>query len=318
MPDRLLTFADKWRFGIIAACFALFFLFAPFTALCVDWWTMAPVYVTAAVVAALGFGYRLLGRDEGIAAATLVVAQIIIYSNIVAVDNYLGLELRRPLNDEFLAGLDRALGLDWWGYVNWVKATPLVGKVLSVAYLSSLAQVAVVICALGFTRRFERLDRYSLAFMFSAAMTIAVWSAFPSFGALPLHYAQGLPEPPFALVMSKEEALKLLALHAGSTPLLQFKDFLGLIGCPSFHTALAILSVYGLWGTPYLGPLALVVNILVLMSVPADGGHHFVDVGAGAAVTVLSIYLAERALTSQRRRDVQPAPEAPCPARLPA
>lgn len=296
MPHRLLTSGDCWRLGVILACVAIFELFAPLTALRVDWMTLAPVYLMAAILAGVGVAYRLLGRDEGIAATVFVVAQVVVYSNVAVLDNYLGLELRRPLNDAFLAQIDKAMGVDWWAYVCWVKSNPVIGRILTVAYLSSLPQVAVAIIILGFTKRFERLDRFSLAFMFSSALTIAIWTAFPSFGALPLHYAQGLADPTFELAMSKHEALKLLSLHAGPTPILRLEDLTGLIGCPSFHTALAILVVYALWDAPYAGKIALGLNVIVLASIPADGGHHFADVGIGAAVTVLSLYLANAAM----------------------
>ncbi len=301
MPLRLLTFGDRWRLGIILACGLLFGLVAPFTALQVDWATLFPVYLMAAVLTGVGVAYRVLGRDEGIAATVLIVAQIVVYSNVAVLDNYLGLELRRPLNDALLASVDRAMGVDWWAYVSWVKANPLVGRLLTVAYLSSLPQVAVAIIVLGFSKRIERLDRFTLAFMMSSALTIALWTAFPSFGALPLHYAQGLAEPTFYLAMTKDEALKLLALHAGPTPTLRLDELTGLIGCPSFHTALAILTIYAMWGTPYAGTIAIAWNALVLASIPADGGHHFTDVAVGGAITLASLYLADIAMRRKPR-----------------
>jgi hypothetical protein len=296
MPYRLLTYGDFWRIGFIAACTALFGVVAPFTSIRIEWVSLAPVFLMAALLTGVAVAYRALGRDEGIAAAVFVVAQIILYSNIAVLDNYLGLELRRPLNDAFLARADASLGLDWWAYVNWVKSNGFLGRLLTAAYLSSLPQVAVAVIVLGFTKRFDRLDRFTLAFMFASAITIALWTAFPSFGALPLHYAQGLPDPAFFLAMTKEEALKLLSLHAGPTPVLRLDELTGLIGCPSFHTALAILTVYALWGTPYAGKIAIWLNILVLASIPADGGHHFADVAVGAAVTLVGLCLADMAL----------------------
>lgn len=77
-------------------------------------------------------------------------------------------------------------------------------------------QLAAAILLLGSTRRSARLDMLSLSFMISASITIVIWVLFPSFGALPLHYAQGLPDPAFELVMSKKE--QQLALHAGPVP----------------------------------------------------------------------------------------------------
>jgi hypothetical protein len=74
-----------------------------------------------------------------------VIAQILLFSNFAVLDNYPGLGLRRPLVDEFLAGVDRALGIDWWVYVNWVKSDPFFARVLTYAYMSCLWQLAAVI-----------------------------------------------------------------------------------------------------------------------------------------------------------------------------
>ncbi len=319
MPYRLLTQGDYWRIGVIAACTLLFGLVAPFTSIRIEWMTLVPVFLMAGLLTGVGVGYRALGRDEGIAAAVFVVAQIILYSNIAVLDNYLGLELRRPLNDIYLAQVDAAMGIDWWAYVNWVKSNHVIGQILTAAYLSSLPQVAVAVIALGFMKRFDRLDRFTLAFMFSSALTILLWTAFPSFGALPLHYSQGLPDPAFFLAMTKEEALKLLSLHAGPTPVLRLEELTGLIGCPSFHTALAILTVYALWGTPFLGKIAVALNIIVLAAIPADGGHHFADLGVGAVVTLASLYLANIALQSKAGLEITDTAEKPAfPQRLSA
>jgi PAP2 superfamily len=64
-------------------------------------------------------------------------------------------------------------------------------------------------------------------------------------------------------------------------PPLRFGDLMGLIGCPSFHGVMAVLTVRALWELPVSGPLALAANIPVMLSIPADGGHHFVDVPGG-------------------------------------
>jgi hypothetical protein len=304
MPFQLLTFGDRWRLGVIAASATIFGLFAPLTAMAVDWSTLIPVYLMAALLTGVAVAYRFLGRDEGIAVTVFVVAQIVVYSNVAVLDNYLGLELRRPLYDVYLAGADRALGIDWWAYVVWVKSTPVLGPLLTVAYQSSLPQVAVAIIVLGFTKRFDRLDRFTLAFMFSSAATIAIWAAFPTMGALTLHVSQGLPDPTFGLAVTKEEALKLLALHAGPTPIVRLENITGLIACPSFHTALAILTVYALWGIRYAGTIAALWNVFVLASIPADGGHHFIDLAGGAAVTFLGLYFAGAALQRKERSEL--------------
>jgi membrane-associated phospholipid phosphatase len=83
------------------------------------------------------------------------------------------------------------------------------------------------------------------------------------------------------------------------------EDLTGYVGFPSFHTIMAILTVQALWGLPVSGPLALAVNIPVLFSLPADGGHHFIDLAGGVLLTLLSIALANAILrqTGVERQD---------------
>lgn len=291
MANRFLTQADKWRFGVIALWLVPFFIFQPMTSISVDWTSFGPFYLALGVISLAALTYSTVRRVEPIGATCLATAQLLVFCFFIVLDNYLALELRRPLIDEFLAGLDHALGIDWMAYVVWLKSDRFFGKLAEYAYLSSLPQIAAAIPLLGFTRRFSALDRLTLGVMIAATITVAAWIAFPNFGALPLHYAKGLPDPGFDLAMSKDYALSLLALHAGPLPPIRFGEVMGLIGCPSFHTVLALLTIHALWSVPWAGPIAAGLNALVLVAIPADGGHHFVDVAAGAVVAFLSIAL---------------------------
>jgi membrane-associated phospholipid phosphatase len=296
MLNRFLTPADKWRLGIIAFSELIFLIAWSLSMITVEWASFVGVYIFVGLLAAIGLTYRGLNRGERIAAAFFVTGQVILDGNVVAMNNYLGLELPRPLNDEFLAGIDRALGLDWWSYVTWVKSDPFFGRVLTYAYISSLGQLGVAIQLLAMTRQFARLDRLTLALMIAGTITLAIWVPFPSLGALPLHYALGLPDPVFDLAMSKNEAMGQLALHAGPLPPLRIEDLSGYVGFPSFHAVMAILTVHALWGLPVTGLLALAINSLVLLSIPADGGHHFIDVAGGAAVALVSLVITNAIL----------------------
>jgi membrane-associated phospholipid phosphatase len=296
MLRTLLTPGDSYRLRLIGICIVIFLAATPFATMRVDWSSVAPSFLCSIAILCIGLGYRATGRDESIAAAAMAAGQIAVFANVVLLDNYLALELRRPLVDEFLARVDAALGLDWWSYVNLVKSPRSLGELLTLAYSSSQIQIVGALLFLGFTGRHERLERFALAFILSAMATITIWSVFPSFGALPLHYARGLADPTFHLAMGKEEALAFFSLHATPPTLLRMENVTGLIGCPSFHTAMAILTVYAFWLTPRLGWLSAAWNTLVLISVPADGGHHFIDVAAGAAVAVTSLRVADLAL----------------------
>jgi membrane-associated phospholipid phosphatase len=101
---------------------------------------------------------------------------------------------------------------------------------------------------------------------------------------------------PFQLAISRDEALKVYALWRDGAANIRFDEVLGLIGAPSFHTVMALLTVRSLWGVRWIGPISLIANGLVLLAVPADGGHHFIDAIAGAAVAVAAVLAARRLL----------------------
>ena len=90
----LLTYADKLRLGVIG--FALFvFLTAQLIApLSIEWAGFFQPYFLIAALAAAGVGYRGLNRDEGIAAACFVLAQIFTFTNVGVLDNYIAVALQ--------------------------------------------------------------------------------------------------------------------------------------------------------------------------------------------------------------------------------
>jgi hypothetical protein len=133
MLNRFFTPADKWRLGIIAFSELIFLIAWSLSMITVEWASFVGIYILVGLLAAIGLTYRGLNRGERIATAFFVTGQVILDGNVVAMNNYLGLEMPRPLNDEFLAGIDRALGLDWWSYVTWVKSDPFFGRVLTYA-----------------------------------------------------------------------------------------------------------------------------------------------------------------------------------------
>ena len=271
------------------------FLAQRFIAMDIVWSSFASAYFSVALLFAIGLAYRGLGRDAGVAAACLVTAQFVVFSSFGALLNYAGAAAHRPLFDGAIAELDKSLGLDWLGYVTAVKSNPTIGAVLSAAYASSLPQLPVAIAILAFSRRFARLDEFSIAFMLAAVLTIAIWTAFPNLGELQFLYVNGRPALPFQLAISREEALQVFGVWRDGPGTIRSDEILGLIGAPSFHTVMALLTMRALWGLGWVTVVAVALNMLTLLAVSADGGHHFFDVAAGAAVAAFAV-IAARAL----------------------
>ena len=78
------------------------------------------------------------------------------------------------------------------------------------------------------------------------------------------------------------------------------REVKGLIGFPSFHTVMALLTIWYARKLPLLRWLALALNILVIASTPIHGGHHLVDLFGGAATTGIAVWLSGRILQAGR------------------
>ena len=195
----------------------------------------------------------------------------------------MGYTFHRPFIDAWLAAADASLGFDWPAYVAWMHSVPGADFVLGVAYEASLPQVVVIVIILGFGGRKVELDRFSIAFMVGALTTVVLWTAYPSYGAYHYLVEVGLPVPEHGLFTTIDYSRYLLALKAGVFSPLRLEDLKGLIGFPSFHTVLALLSTWGVWRVQFIGPLVAALNVAVLFAIPGDGGHFLVDVAGRRA-----------------------------------
>ncbi len=54
-----------------------------------------------------------------------------------------------------------------------------------------------------------------------------------------------------------------------------------------------MILIAGLWPLPVLRWLGLALNIVMLVSIPIDGGHYFTDVLAGLVIAWLSLAAAK-------------------------
>lgn len=273
--------------------------------------------VAGLIAGGIGLYYRHLRGEERLAVALIGTAFLIWFSCGIATLNYLALAFDRPLIDAMLLAWDRALGIDWPSLFTTLKSVPGLGMLLTLAYASSLLQVAIVVPVLALLGRTERLDRFFLAFILAAAVTIGFWAAFPSFGAATYLFANGTVTQLPGAIVDQDYAKSLLALKAGMMPHIVLGEMKGLIAFPSFHTVMAVLTVYAAAAVPRAFWPALAWNALVLLSVPVDGGHHVVDIPAGLVVACAAIWAADL-ICKRYGRHESSAVAAATPAALPA
>jgi hypothetical protein len=199
--------------------------------------------------------------------------------------SYLAATLDRPLADPWLARADAALGFDWLAWFGAVQANHALQGMLHFAYGSMMLQVMVDLFVLPLSGMGTRNRELLSAFAISMIPTLILFALFPA--ACPWVFLHAEPNK-VALHM-----LDLQALRTGHYPVLDLQRIHGLVTFPSYHTVVAILLIWAARGTRGFF-LALVLNLLMLASVPSKGGHYLVDMLAGATIAFVTIALVRR------------------------
>lgn len=247
-----------------------------------DWW---PVIVVGAALLGIAIGSRRTGKSR-IAALAEWTLLWIIFSVSGALLTYLAAANGGPLYDANLAAIDAGLGFNaqaWFGVVN---AHPLLRLPLTLAYKSLTPQIAFSVLWLSWLgwehRNAELLTNVTVGLL----LTTAVFCAFPTLGPF-----AGVPDFADAYVQD------LLGLRSGSLPSIDVMVLKGVIAFPSFHAVLAVLFTYAhRRSASFIGIGA--VNLVMLISIPSEGGHYLVDVAGGLAIGGLAIF-ATRVLPSR-------------------
>jgi len=232
-------------------------------------------------------------RDPMVVFVLGSTAQLVLVTLIMTPMSYIAAAAGLPMADASLDYLDRALGLDWRGYFSFVYARPqlIAGVVLGYGMIGWLVFGIPVV--LGMTRRYRRLQEFTLAFALALIATTIISIFVPALGA----YDQlGIKPDPAVLTPGGylDTVRDLPLVRDGSLRELDISKLVGIVTFPSFHAAAAVLYLWALWSVWWLRPLALIANAAMLMATPIDGGHYFVDVIAGIAVALLAIIAALR------------------------
>lgn len=263
--------------------------------LSVDFAAYGALSVFAGLMMVLCYVYRRSGRSEAIAAAAISICLFIFFSASIAMFNYLMLPTGRPPIDVLLVRWDAALGHDWPSGIAWAARHPVLNEAMRQAYMSSRAQVFLLFLFLGLTGRIAQLHELMVTLTIACTITILFWGLFPTAGPTALETAR--PDLLAAVnpVLGQSYGPDMMALMRDGVPVISPSDFRGLVSFPSFHTVLALATVWYARSVKWLWPILLPVNLLVLLAVPVHGAHNLVDIGGGVAVLLFSIACTRRA-----------------------
>jgi hypothetical protein len=197
-----------------------------------------------------------------------------------------------PLQDANLLAIDRALGLDWRAYLDFVNDRPLLATWLSYGYTMIRWPIFAIPALLAGVYLFRRLQEFIFAFAIALIITTAISTFVPAIGVF---QQIGLDVAAFANIQPQAYLDQMRDLGPVRNGILRQLDLLNLAGIvtfPSFHACSAVLYAWALWPVWWARPFAILANGAMLAATPVDGGHYFIDVFAGVAVAVLAITAA--------------------------
>jgi membrane-associated phospholipid phosphatase len=218
--------------------------------------------------------------------------------------SYLTASLGMPFRDAELAAIDKAMGFNWPAFLAFTNDTPAAGIILRTAYHSAGPQLLALYLFLSFACWWERLAEFLAILAISSLLTALGVTFVPAEGA----YAFYAPSPEMFTSFSAKAGMwhheVLTSLRTSPAPMLEFAKAEGLVTFPSFHTTLAIITTYAVRGVRYIFVPVCALNAVVIVATLPEGGHHLIDLFAGALIAAVAIAVARRV----SRGDVTPAP----------
>lgn len=210
--------------------------------------------------------------------------------------SYLATAAALPLRDHVLAAIDLDLGFHWPSFLRLVNSSPLFFRVLTTAY-DSIEPVGMgMIIWLALFRRGERLAEFIAILSVTVIALCVVMLMVPAAGAFAFYQ----PAPELYANLAPAGAMWTFSrdfnmLRSGSLSVIDLSATTGVVSFPSFHTILAIVTVYPLRDTRWLMRAVMALNGTMIVATMPVGGHHLADVLAGAAVAVGAIIVVRRA-----------------------
>ncbi|MBY0380928.1 MAG: phosphatase PAP2 family protein [Xanthobacteraceae bacterium] len=261
-----------------------------------QWMTFITPMVSAAAMLALGWFYRAIRPDARLSCALMGTGYVVAFAALGAPLSYIAASAGLPLQDATLSGLDRALGLDWLTYVDFVSHHPWLRNILLLAYLSFFVQTITTVLVLSFCNRLRRLSVFVGAFMVTSLLTIALSSIIPAEGPWLFLGIKATAANNYDLPLSATSWPAFNGLRDGTFRILTGLHSEGIITFPSLHAALGILFAAAFWQIPVLRWVALGLNITLIVATPIQGSHYFIDVLAGIVIAAIAWFWVEKFL----------------------
>jgi hypothetical protein len=215
---------------------------------------------------------------EAYAVATAFSTAAMIFSHLVA-------STAHPLTDSFLAAADLSLGFHWGGYHRWFTSHPDYAHLAGILYFGTIWVLLVVVAFLALSDRRERLVELIELLASTLVVTIIVSYLAPATGAAKYYWGK------YHADISSWTQFELL--RSGTLRTIDVAHMQGLISMPSMHTVIGALLCWSVRDTRAFASF-IVLNLMMLSATPVYGGHHAIDLVAGASMTVVAITFRRR------------------------
>jgi membrane-associated phospholipid phosphatase len=236
------------------------------------------------------------------------VAQIVQVTAIVGPLSYVALAAGWPLQDFTLAAFDRAMGFDSRSVILFVNDHPLLSNALSFGYGMIKWPLLAIPIVLASTGRFIRLQQFVMALTVAMAITILISVFAPAIGNYQSLGLTAAEVPNVNMIPFLHLQHDIPQVRNGSLRYLELFKLAGVVAFPSFHAVSAVLFAWAFAPVRGWGPVALVLNALMLASTPVLGGHYLIDVVGGIALAIASIAFAKWVSEYQGQRTAATAP----------
>lgn len=202
-----------------------------------------------------------------------------------------------PRWDGALASADSMLGLNWLDMYQWLARHPAIEGFAHAVYNSLGEETLILLITLELLGHHNQARAFVLWFMVSSFATIIIGTLIPAAGPV-VYY--NLPAASVAEYVSQ-----MASLRDGTLRCINPLGNQGLVVFPSFHTVLALLCASAAWPLRILRFPLLALNLLIILSCPAEGGHYFVDLFAGAVLAALIISLPGYIVSWRSRKHIR-------------
>lgn len=251
-------------------------------------------YAGLAAVAGLcwagGYLYKVWRPEPRLATMLFGTGFLISFSAAASVLNAMLLVVAGSRIDGILAQADRALGFDWPNVMRALAGHQTLLWALQFAYSALLPEIALTIVVLSTLGHAPAVYRFVLAVAIGALICIFIWTLFPAFGAMSVYHLDPTTAARLHVPVDGAYGQALIKMLRDGPGLIAPNSAKGLIGFPSYHATLALLLIWYLHDVPWLRWPALLFNGLVVLATPIEGGHHWVDVFAGAPVAIMAVF----------------------------